>query len=309
MLVAFDRLEDLRTFALVVDSGSLSAAARTLQLSTNAVSRRIQRLEEQAHARLLNRTTRRIHLTDEGRMLYARCARIVAELDAVEEELHPSGDPLRGVVRLAVPSGVPVRHLLESIAKVLSSHPQLTLQLRISNVPLDPIATNVDVALHVGPVPDSSLIAQPLASVSWVLAASPAYVTRHGLPRNPAELEAHQCLRLLADRPQRTWDLIDRRGRRVKARVGGAFECDDSRVLGDAIYAGLGIGVRSEEDLARGLAERTLVHVLPHYRFGAFEVTALVPPGRLKVPRVAAFVALLREVIGGRARASTGHTT
>lgn len=297
--MAFDRIEDLRTFALIVDSGSLSAAARTLQLSTNAVSRRLQRLEGQAGMRLLNRTTRRIHLTDEGRVMYTHCARIVAELVAVEEELHPSGDALQGGVRLAVPSGVPMRPLLESIAKVLSSHPRLNLQLKISNAPTDPIATNVDVALHVGPVPDSSLIARPLAELSWVLVASPTYARRHGLPRGPAELERHQCLRLLSDRPQRTWDLIDRRGRRLKAPVGGSFECDDSRVLGDAIYAGLGIGVRSEADLARGLAERTLVHVLPGYRFGAFEVTALVPPGRLKVPRVAAFVALLREVIGG----------
>jgi DNA-binding transcriptional LysR family regulator len=295
--VAFDRLEDLRTFALVVDCGSLSAAARTLQLSTNAVSRRLQRLESQASARLLHRTTRRLSLTDEGRMLYVRCARIVAELDAVEEELHPSGDLLQGAVRLAVPSGAPIRHLLESIANVLASHPRLTVQLRIANAPIDPIASNVDVALHVGAVPDSSLIARPLATLSWVLVASPAYVTRHGLPRQPADLAEHQCLRLLADRPQRTWDLIDRRGRRVKARVGGAFECDDSRVLGDAIDAGLGIGVRADADLARGLAAGTLVHVLPGYRFGAFEVTALVPPGRLKVPRVAAFVALLREVI------------
>ncbi len=295
--MAFDRLEDLRTFALVVDSGSLSAAARTLQLSTNAVSRRLQHLESQAGARLLNRTTRRISLTDEGRMLYARCARIVAELDAVEEDLHPSGDPLQGAVRLAVPSGAPMGQLLETIANVLASHPRLTLQLKVANVPLDPIASNVDVALHVGPLPDSSLIARPLATLSWVLVASPAYVTRHGLPRHPGELEAHQCLRLLAERPQRSWDLIDRRGRRVKARVGGSFECDDSRVLGDAIYAGLGIGVRSDADLARGLAARTLVHVLPGYRFGAFELTALVPPGRSKVPRVAAFVSLLREVL------------
>jgi len=230
-------------------------------------------------------------------MLYARCARIVAEIDAVEEELHPSGDPLQGAVRLAVPSGAPVRHLLGSIANVLASHPRLTVQLRISNAPIDPIASSVDIALHVGPVPDSSLIARPLATLSWVLGASPAYVKHHGLPRQPVELANHQCLRLLADRPQRVWHLLDRRGRRVKARVGGAFECDDSRVLGDAIYAGLGIGVRSDAELASGLADGTLVHVLPGYRFGAFEITALVPPGRLKVPRVAAFVALLREVI------------
>lgn len=234
-------------------------------------------------------------------MLYARCARIVAELDAVEEELHPSGDPLQGSVRLAVPSGAPMRHLLETIANVLASHPRVTVQLRIATAPIDPIANNVDVALHVGPVPDSSLIARPLATLSWVLVASPAYVTRRGLPRQPADLAEHQCLRLLADRPQRVWDLIDRRGRRVKARVGGAFECDDSRVLGDAVYAGLGIGVRSGAELASGLAEGTLVHVLPGYRFGAFEMTALVPPGRLKVPRVAAFVSLLREVIAASA--------
>jgi DNA-binding transcriptional LysR family regulator len=295
--MAFDRLEDLRTFALVIDSGSLSGAARTLQLSTNAVSRRLQRLEAQAGSRLLNRTTRRISLTDEGRILYTRCARIVAELDAVEDELHPTGDALQGAVRLALPSGAATRHLLQSISSVLSAHPRLTVQLRIASTSIDPIAGGVDIALHVGPVADSSLIARLLATRSWVLVASPEYLKRHGTPRKPADLANHQCLRLLADRPQRTWNLLDRKGRRVKAIVGGAFECDDSRVLGDAVYAGLGIGVRSDEELASGLAVGTLAHVLPGYRFGEFELFALVPPGRLRIPRVAAFVELLREVM------------
>lgn len=295
--MAFDRIEDLRTFALVVDSGSLSSAARTLQLSTNAVSRRLQRLEAQAGSRLLNRTTRRISLTDEGRIVYARCSRIVAELDAVEDELHPTGDPLQGAVRLALPSGAATRHLLHSISSALSAHPKLKVQLRIATTSIDPIDGGVDIALHVGPVSDSSLIARLLATRSWVLVASPEYLKRHGTPRTLTDLANHQCLRLLADRPQRTWNLLDRKGRRVKALVGGTFECDDSRVLGDAVYAGLGIGVRSDEELASGLAAGTLVHVLPGYRFGAFELYALVAPGRLRIPRVAAFVELLREVM------------
>lgn len=295
--MGFDRIEDLRTFAFVIDAGSLSGAARTLQLSTNAVSRRLQRLEAQAGSRLLNRTTRRISLTDEGRLLYERCARIVAELDAVENELHPTGDPLQGVVRLALPSSAATRGLLESISSVLSAHPKLTVQLRIASTVIDPIAGGVDISLHVGPIPESSLVARRLATRSWVLAASPAYVARNGAPRKPADLVNHQCLRLLADRPQRSWNLISRNGRQVTASVGGSFECNDSRVLGDAIYAGLGIGVRSDEELARGLEQEILAHVLPGYRFGAFELSALVPPGRLRVPRVAVFVELLREAM------------
>lgn len=293
----FDRLDDLRSFALVVDAGSLSAAARTLQVTTNAVSRRLQRLEAQAGVRLVNRTTRRLSLTDEGRVLYARCARVIAELDAVEQELHPAGDPLQGVVRLALPSGGVTRELLAGIAGVMAAHPQLAVKLRVVTVPVEPIAGGVDVALHVGPVADSSLVARKLATWSWVLVAARSYARRHGLPRRPEDLIDHQCLRLLGDRPQRTWALLDRRGRRVTARVGGAFECDDSRVLGDAIYAGLGIGVRSDAELAAGLAADELVQVLPGYRFGAYDLYALVPPGRARVPRIAAFIALLQETM------------
>lgn len=293
----FDRLEDLKTFTLVVDAGSLSAAARTLQLTTNAVSRRLQRLEAQAGARLLHRTTRRLSLTDEGRMLYARSARIVAELDAVELDLHPQGEALQGAVRLAVPSSAVTSQVLEAVARLMESHPRLRLKLQIVNGPLDPIALGVDVGLHVGPVADSSLIARKLASLCWELAASPAYVRRHGAPRTPDELAEHLCLRLLADRPQRHWQLLDRRGRRVRAIVEGTFECDDSRVLGDAIYAGLGIGVRPEAELAAGVAAGTLVHVLPGYRFGAYDLHALIPPGRIRIPRIAAFVTLLQEAL------------
>ncbi|MBL0215400.1 MAG: LysR family transcriptional regulator [Myxococcales bacterium] len=295
--MAFDRLEDLRTFALVVDGGSLSSAARALQLTTNAVSRRILRLEAHAGVRLLHRTTRRLGLTEEGRILYARCARIVAELDAVEEELHPSGDSLQGVVRLALPPSAATANVLEGMARVMASHPRLSVQLQIVNAPVDPISGGVDIVLHVGPLPDSSLVARPLATRSWVLAASPAYLKLHGTPRKPTDLASHQCLRLLGDRPQRTWDLIDHRNRTSKVRVGGTFECDDSRVLGDAIHAGLGIGVRPDEELARGVASGTLARVLPEYRFGAFALTALVPPGRLRIPRIGAFVSLLRDAM------------
>jgi DNA-binding transcriptional LysR family regulator len=295
--MALDRIDDLRTFVLVVDAGSLSKAARMLQLTTNAVSRRLQRLEQQLGVLLLQRTTRRISLTDEGRILYARCGRIIAELDAVEQELHPSGDPLQGRVRLMIPAGAASQPLLDGIATILIRHPQLTVQLRIANSPIDPVAADADIGMHVGPVRDSSLIARKLATRSWVLCASPSYLKRHGVPRSPADLARHQCLRLLADRPQRTWSLVDGRGRKVSARVGGAFECDDSRVLGDAIYAGLGIGVRSDAELSAAVAAGTLQSVLPGYRFGAFDIYALVPPGRIKVPRIAAFVGLLHEVI------------
>lgn len=293
----FDRIEDLRTFALVVDTGSFSAAARALQLTTNAVSRRIQHLEAQLGVRLLTRTTRRTSPTDEGRRLHARCARILAELDAADAELHPSGDPLQGTVRLALPPAATTRRLLAGLGALSVRHPRLAIQLRVTNQPVDLVATGVDLALHVGPVPASTLVARKLATSSWQLAAAPSYLARHGRPRTPADLAGHQCLRLLADRPQDEWRLLDRRGREVIAPVGGAFECDDSRVLGDAVYAGLGIGIRPDHELERAVADGLLEHVLPGYRFGTLDIHALVARGRLRLPRIAAFVELLRDVV------------
>src|SRR5262249_42977271 len=151
-------------------------------------------------------------------------------------------------------------------------------------------------AIVVGEPTQPSVVARRLGTVAWSLAATPEYLARHGYPRRPADLRKHRCLRFLSSRPQRTWRLIDARGRHVEVAVGGTFECDDSRALGDATYAGLGIGVRPEAELSRAVEQRRLAAVLPGYRFGDFPLYAVLPRGRLRVPHIAAVVELLKTM-------------
>ncbi|MCI0584052.1 MAG: LysR family transcriptional regulator, partial [Chloroflexi bacterium] len=150
-----ERLEDLRTFATVVEAGSLSAAARAMRLSTNAVSRRLMRLERDVAVRLVHRTTRHLALTDDGRAFHDRCRRILAELDAAEQELHPTGDPLRGSVRVVLPPATVKPAFLEQLRALLDDHPGLAVQIEIANVGLEHLAHGVDLVLHVGPVPET----------------------------------------------------------------------------------------------------------------------------------------------------------
>lgn len=288
-----ERLEDLRTFALVVSLGSLSAAARQLHLTTNAISRRLQRLERQVGARLLHRTTRRLSLTDEGQKLHRRCERILREVEEAESELVISRRELSGTVRVAVPATGLEAELLAPLREALDANPDLAVQLHVTHGRIDLVGSGVDLALVVGDPSPPSLVARRLGTVSWRLAAAPAYLERSGRPRVPGDLARHRCLRLLSDRPQTEWLLTDPRGRELAVEVGGSFECDDSRTLGDAVYAGLGIGIRPERELARAVEDGRLEEVLPGYRVGKFALNVILPPGRSRVPRVAAVLELL----------------
>ncbi len=292
-----DDLAGLRAFTLSADGGSFTSAARVLGLTTNAVSQRVALLERRLGVRLLQRTTRRMSVTDEGRRLYRRVSAVLEDLDRAEEELRPGADQLGGTVRVSMPAPAATPELLAGLGEALERHRALRIQLLVSHAPADVVASGLDLALHMGQPRDSSLVARKLGDPAWLLAASPAYLDRRGRPRKPQDLESHDCLRFLADRPQTEWRLVDRRGRETAVRVGGSFESDDSRVLGDAAYAGLGIGVRGRLELEKAAAEGRLEQVLPGHRFAGAPIFALFPPGRLRLARVAAFFELLRGVV------------
>jgi DNA-binding transcriptional LysR family regulator len=133
-----------------------------------------------------------------------------------------------------------------------------------------------------------ALVSRKVGVHGWGLAASPSYVKARGVPRSPAELSSHACLRFRGDVPQTAWHLTSARGKKVSIKVGGSFECDDSRVLGDATYAGLGIGVRPKEELADAVKRKALVHVLPDWTFGEQPAYLLTTVGRRDLPRVRA---------------------
>jgi DNA-binding transcriptional LysR family regulator len=167
----------------------------------------------------------------------------------------------------------------------------------VVNAPVDPIGGGFDVVIHVGPPKDSRLNARHLHSVSWALAAAPRYFVSRPKPKTPSDLSEHVCLRIVSNPPQDEWSLIDVKGNVETVRVAGNFEADDSRVLADAMYAGLGIGIRPEKELAAAVEAGTLVRVLPRYRFASMEVYALMSKGTSRLARVSTFLDFYSELL------------
>lgn len=290
-------LDELRAFTAVYESGSFTVASRRLALTTNAVSLRVQKLEEGLGVRLFVRTTRSVSPTEEGRAFFTRVVRVLAELEEAEEDLRPKSEGLHGTVRIAIPGALATGPLLERLRDLLDAHPALVVQTRVTSTPVNIAAEGLDLAVVVGQPPESAFVGRLLGRVHWVLAAAPSYLDRRGRPRSPTELASHRCLRLLSTPPQDEWTLVDSRGKELTVAVHGAFEADDSRALGDATYAGLGIGVRPVGECARAEKEGRLERVLPKYRFQPLDVYALVPKGRVRVPRVAACLDALRAAV------------
>jgi DNA-binding transcriptional LysR family regulator len=290
-------LDELRAFAAVYETGGFTAAGKRLSLTTNAVSLRVQKLEEGLGLRLFSRTTRRVSPTDDARGFYARVTRILNELEEATTDLQPSTDGLRGTVRIAVPGALATGPLLDRFRALMDENPELSVQMRVSSTPVDIVSEALDLAVVVGQVPESTFVGRLLGRVTWVLAAAPAYLEQRGRPTRPSDLASHRCLRLLATPPQDEWTLVDRRGRELIVPVRGGYEADDSRALGDATYAGLGIGVRSAGECARAEQAGRLERILPGYRFQPLDVYALIPKGRIRVARVAACLEALRTAV------------
>jgi DNA-binding transcriptional LysR family regulator len=283
-----ESLPDLATFVAVVEAQSFTAAARRQGLTVNAVSRRLQQLEQAVGVKLIERTTRRSAPTDAGLRLYRKAVVIFDELLQAEAEIQADRARIEGEVRMALPAAIATPALLAQFERLLANHAGLRLDLRIGSAHL-PGQGGIDVALITERPPDSlALVSRKVGVHGWGLAASPSYVKGHGVPRSPAELSAHACLRFRGDVPQTAWQLTSARGKKVSVKVGGSFECDDSRVLGDAAYAGLGIGVRPKEELADAVKRKALVHVLPEWTFGEQPAYLLTTVGRRDLPRVRA---------------------
>lgn len=283
----------VQAFVAVADCGSFAEAARRLALSTSLVSRRVAALEALLSVRLLARTTRGMSLTDAGERFHQRCRDLLAELALAAEDVAGDSDRLSGLVRLTAPQSLLGMALVAPVvADLLARHPGLRFDIVLDDRKLDLVGGAFDVAVRVGPVPESRSFARRLATLEGQLVASPAYVARHGRPRHAAELADHLCLEHAALGPQGLWRMDDGESppRRVRAN---SFE-----VLLDLARHGAGIAVMPsfavQDDLARG----TLQALLPDWRSPPFELFAVAPPAsrlsaraRLVMQALAAYTA------------------
>ncbi len=289
----FESLDEIRTFVRVVDAKSLSAAARGLRVSVNAVWRRLERIEERAGVRLIERTTRALRVTEAGERVARRARRILEELQETERDVASGGERLRGTVRVAVSSDVASGPFLAEMGQLLQANPELRVELLGRSRLLEPVAAGVDVIVWVGPVPTQSSTIRKIGVMDWALAASPAYVALRGAPRTPEALGEHDCLLALRGAKESTWTLVDAAGVEREVRVQARFESDAPEILAGALLAGLGIGIRPLREVMDAARTGHLVHVLPGWRFQPMEIALVAPAGRLRVAHVRAVADML----------------
>ena len=286
-------LEEMRVFTKVVAAGSLSAAARELGSSPAVISRTLAALESRLGVRLVNRTTRRLHLTEEGAGYLDACTRILADLGAGRSEP-------RGVLRVAIPASFGHQHIAPLVPAFVQRYPQVRLALSLSDRAVSLIEEGYDVAIRIAELEDSSLAARKLAPNRRVICASPSYLARHGTPRTPEDLLRHDFLMTTSEHDfSFPIEYRDPAGAAGSLRVTGRYACDHWSVLRDWAVAGLGLALKSTWHVRRHLEDGSLVALLPGYTFDTDVAIYAVYPHRRHLPaRTRAFIDFLAESFG-----------
>jgi DNA-binding transcriptional LysR family regulator len=261
------QLEDMRILLEVMDQGGFSAAARRLGLTTQLVSRRVMRLEERLGVQLLTRTTRRLTPTDLGRDYVERSRRILAEVEEAELALSSHLVEPRGRLRVSAPVSFGLSHLASIVHRFSALHPKVELDLDLSDRPVDIVAEGFDMAVRIGRLPDSSLIARKLADVRFTVVASPDYLARRGEPVELDDLRSHDCLMFKHSRGEVWFFRVD--GVDQTLNVSGPLRANNGDILRDAAIAGLGITQLPDFLTAPAISDGRLVSLMGR----------LLPPG------------------------------
>jgi DNA-binding transcriptional LysR family regulator len=294
-----DDLSEMLVFVRVVERGSFSAAARSLGMTTSAISKRIAALESKLGTRLVHRTTRKLSTTDAGRALYDRLRRMFAELEDAEREVVGLGSTLRGVVRVSASVTFGQLHLAPLLADFLIANPELRVELRLSDRYVDVVGEDFDVAIRAGRLADSSLIARKLAPDSRVVCAAPAYLERHGTPRTPAELARHSCMRHAYHDTAATWS-FEGPGGPVDVAVHGTFQVNHTGAIREAVLRGLGVALMPMFAVAREVRSGELCVLLEDYPLAKTAIYAITPQGAHPTVKVRALVDFLSEKLPPR---------
>lgn len=294
-----DRIGDLTLFLRVLDLGSISAAARSLDLSVAVASQRLKRLEHDLGVRLLHRTTRQLHATPEGATLAEQGRALVEDLEALTGGLRQTADAVSGTLRVTMSATFGRLYISPLLPEFLAHYPRVRISVDLTDQRVDLVSAGIDLAIRIGALDDSSLVARKLTTNRRVLCASPTYLRQHGTPRTPKDLAAHECLLLVGHAGrQDLWRFHDRSGSEIVQRVGGRFESNQGELLRDAAVAGQGIALHSTWHVCDDLRAGRLQVLLSEYALAETGIHAVMPQRRLVPPRVSAFVDFLAERLG-----------
>ena len=297
-----DRFEDLQAFVAVVEAGSFTAAAERLDAAKSAISRRVSALEERLGAQLLRRTTRRLNLTETGRSFYERSARILADLDEAESAVAQEHGELRGTLRVALPLSFGIRHMCEPIAEFSRRHPRVEFDLDLNDRRIDLLEEGVDLAVRIGRLADSSLIARRLFEARTVVCASEDYLKEHGTPQTPEELRDHRCL-VYGNLPEPDkWVCRDPDGNVIRVDVNSTMTATSGDFLSAAASQGLGITMQPTFIAGEAIRSGGVVPILTGYEWPISPAYAVYPPTRHLSYRVREFIDFLVGHFAGTPR-------
>lgn len=293
-----DAISDGAFFRTVVEAGGLGAGARVLNSSAPAASRRLAAIERRLGVRLAERSARRFRLTDEGRLYYERSGELLSALRDMEAEVSSRGTVARGLLRVAAPMDLGRRRIAPALAGFSRAHPELSIQLTLSDAGAELGEDLLDVAIRTGLPDDGNVVARRLASAPMLLCAAPAYVETHGRPATLADLGHHRCL-LLARRHRRVshWRHRDEAGGMAEVAVGGTLSSTSGDVLRQWALAAEGLSLEAAWDVAEDIREGRLVELLPGIAWQELALYATFLPGRPVPARVRLFVDWLAQLV------------
>jgi DNA-binding transcriptional LysR family regulator len=287
--------EGLAIFAKVVELRSFAAAAGELALSKATVSKAVTRLEERLGARLFNRTSRRLALTDAGQKLSAHAARLLADGEAVENEALAQSVAPRGLVRLAVPMTFGVKAVAPILPEFLAQYPDVSIDLHLSDAMVDLIGEGFDAGLRIASLPDSSLIARRLCAMPRHTVASPAYLKRYGRPTHPMHLAEHRCLGYAYLSTPGVWHFTNSKGEEASVRPSGPLRVNNGEALMPALLAGLGIADLPDFIVGDAIASGEVEVILTDWKQREGAVHLVTPPGGPRPARVEALADFLAK--------------
>lgn len=288
------KFTQMATFVEVVARGSLSAAARAEGIAPAMIGRRLDALEARLGVKLLQRTTRRLVLTDEGMAFLEDCQRILGDVNDAESAISEHSMRASGHLTVSAPAGFGRQHVAPLLPSFLAEHRDVTLNLNLSDRVIDLVAEGVDVAIRIASLDDSSLVGVKLADNRRVVVATPAYLKRHGRPRDLADLARHNCLPISSEGSQRGWTFLSD-GKPVTLKVSGNMVCNDGAVLHAWALAGKGLAWRSMWEVGGQIASGELCTVLDEFAAPGNDIHAVFAQRRHLPLRIRAFVDFLRR--------------
>ena len=285
-----ESLSDIAVFVQVIESGSFTAAADRLGISKSVVSKYVSRLENQLGAQLLNRTTRKLHLTEVGRAFYERSQRGLLEIEEAKAEVSRLQEKPRGKLRINVPMSFGITHIAPIVQDFLKLYPDLSIDMNLEDRKVDLIEEGLDMAIRISELSDSSLVARRLGPCRHVICATPEYLERKGIPRTPNDLHDHNVLTFKYQDSPTQWQFLSPDGKASSIDVSGTIQMNNSLALREALLNHAGVMLTPTFIVGDDIKSGKLQAVLPQYKLRELSIYADYHHRRHLSPKVRAFI-------------------